>query len=104
MAEESSSYLLVISATLGAIVVLNITLNIAKKGFKRDAVKHSFTNPFVALSSLLSNKDSVLNRDGVEGSIEGYENLFDGKHTYYACIVSYRTVSYRTVLSIYLLP
>ena len=78
MSDDLKSMLPIVGATVGAVVGLNITLNIAKGGFKRDAVKHSFTNPFVALSSLLSNKDSVLKRDGVKDSIEGYENLFDG--------------------------
>lgn len=68
----------IVGGTLGAIVGLNITLSVAKNGFKRDAVKHSFSNPFIALSSLLSNKDSVLKREGVDASIKGYENLFDG--------------------------
>lgn len=78
MAEELQEYLPVIGATVGVIVGLNITLSIAKGGFKRDAVKSSFSNPLIALSSLLSNKDSVLESGGVQESIDGYENLFDG--------------------------
>ena len=77
-AEENQSLLTVVGGTVGAVFALNITLSIAKNGFKRDAVKHSFSNPFIALSSLLSNKDSVLEREGVDASIKGYENLFDG--------------------------
>lgn len=78
MSVDRQNLLPLIGGTIGGITALNISLSVAKYGFKRDAVKHSFTNPFVALSSLLSNKDSVLKRDGVDGSIKEYETLFDG--------------------------
>ncbi len=79
MIDDTSSALPLVCTAVAALIGLNIVFGIAKGGFKRDAVKHSFTNPFVALSSLLSNKDSVLEHGKVKDSIEGYENLFDGK-------------------------
>lgn len=78
MIDDISSALPILGTTFAAFVGINILFSVAKGGFKRDAVKHSFTNPFVALSSLLSNEDSVLEKEKVKESIEGYENLFNG--------------------------
>jgi hypothetical protein len=88
MLEEMQEYLPIVGLTVGSLVILKIAFSICKIGFKRDAIKCSFSsNPFIALSSLLSNKDSVLERGGVEESIDGYENLFDGKSTKNKCDV-----------------
>ena len=79
-AEEVHNLYYLVGGTIGAIVALKFTFNIVKNGFKRDTVKSSFTNPFVALSNLLSNEDSVLGRESVDSSIKGYEKLFDGMY------------------------
>mmetsp|Transcript_1766 Transcript_1766/g.2824 ORF Transcript_1766/g.2824 Transcript_1766/m.2824 type:complete len:404 (+) Transcript_1766:96-1307(+) len=71
---ENSGILVVgsLAALLGAHLVLSFIL----KSFKRDSYK-SFG--FVSdATSLLSNSDSVLGRDGVKESIAGYERLFSG--------------------------
>ena len=45
--------------------------------------------------SILSNGDSVLNRAGVKGSIEGYERLFDGARQSVGSISSKESVALR---------
>lgn len=71
---ENSGILIVgsLAALLGAHIVLSFIL----KSFKRDGYQ-SFDSVGDA-TSLLSNSDSVLGRDGVKESIEGYEGLFSG--------------------------
>lgn len=61
----------------GAVVTIAIVLKVFQSGFKR-SVHTSFSNVLVGVTSILSNKDSVLKRDGVDDSIKGYENLFSG--------------------------
>jgi len=63
--------------TVVAVIVINITLRLSRSGFKR-SVHTSFSNVLVGATSILSNSDSVLKRDGVDQSIKGYENLFSG--------------------------
>jgi len=62
---------------IAAVVVINVTLRVFQSGFKR-SVHTSFSNVVVGVTSILSNKDSVLKRDGVDNSIAGYEKLFSG--------------------------
>ena len=53
-----------------------------RKGLDRDAsggTGASFDGQLAAGVNMLSNKDSVLKRDGVEGSIDAYAALFEGK-------------------------
>lgn len=68
-------------ATVSAAILFFKISKGSKFGFQRNAVKHSFSNPLVGSVSILSNDDSVLGRDSVEGSIKGYEKLFrNGAH------------------------
>ena len=67
-----------VMGTVAAVIAINIAIRKLSGGFKRDAVNNSFGNAIVGSVSILSNKDSVLSRDGVKDSIEGYENLFTG--------------------------
>ncbi len=69
----------IIATAVAAIVITNVLFKRASKSFERDCVTNStFSNPIIGSVSLLSNDDSVLDRDGVKGSIEGYEKLYDG--------------------------
>jgi len=61
-----------------SVVVINVTLRVFQGTFKRSAFGESFSGVLTGSTSLLSNKDSVLKRDGVDNSIKGYENLFSG--------------------------
>lgn len=71
---ENSGLLVV--GTLSALIGAHLVLSFILRSFKRDGYK-SFG--FVGdAASLLSNSDSVLGRDGVKDSIEGYEGLFSG--------------------------
>ena len=67
---------------LSTVAFVSITTFIIKKisgeGFTRDKVANSFADILVGGVSILSNKDSILARDKVKGSIEGYERLFTG--------------------------
>lgn len=61
-----------------SVVIINVTLRVFQGTFKRSAFGESFAGVLTGSTSLLSNKDSVLKRDGVDNSIKGYENLFSG--------------------------
>lgn len=65
------------AGTLASIVTVNVLLRYTKS-FKRDAVNSTFNDTLTATTSILSNKDSVLQRGEVKSSIEEYEGLFDG--------------------------
>lgn len=71
----SLPFVAIVSAS--AVIIINLLLRVFQSGFKR-SVHTSFSNVLVGVTSILSNKDSVLNRDGVDDSIKGYENLFAG--------------------------
>jgi len=58
--------------TVAAVGVISVS-----RSFKRD-VSGSFAGTLVGSISLLSNKDSVLQRDQVKNSMDGYDNLFAG--------------------------
>ena len=60
-----------------SIVSLNLIFTISKT-FKRDSVGNSFGNVVTGSVSLLQNKDSVLKREEVKDSMDGYDNLFAG--------------------------
>ena len=60
-----------------SIVSLNIIFSLSKS-FKRDSVGNSFGNVVTGSVSLLQNKDSVLKREEVKDSMDGYDNLFAG--------------------------
>ena len=59
-------------------ILLNIAFRMKRTSFKRNATSSSFEDTISGSLSLLSNKDSVLSREGVKQSIEGYERLFAG--------------------------
>mmetsp|Transcript_11192 Transcript_11192/g.21325 ORF Transcript_11192/g.21325 Transcript_11192/m.21325 type:complete len:402 (-) Transcript_11192:93-1298(-) len=60
-----------------SIVSLNLIFALFKS-FKRDGVGNSFGNVVTGSVSLLQNKDSVLKREEVKDSMDGYDNLFAG--------------------------
>lgn len=73
---ESSTATLVAGAAI-SIVSLNLIFSLSKS-FKRDSVGNSFGNVVTGSVSLLQNKDSVLKREEVKDSMDGYDNLFAG--------------------------
>jgi hypothetical protein len=80
MSNERTEQLSVSAVAVGTavIVTLNVALRLSRIYFKRNASGNSFGNVIIGGLSLLSNKDSVLERDGVKDSIQGYEKLFSG--------------------------
>ena len=76
--EEFLSTAAIGASAVASIFIINVIFKKLAGGFQRDAVKNSFADPIVGSMSLLNNDDSVLTRDGVQGSIEGYEQLFTG--------------------------
>eukprot|EP00522_Entomoneis_paludosa_P004377 CAMPEP_0172471224 /NCGR_PEP_ID=MMETSP1065-20121228/67709_1 /TAXON_ID=265537 /ORGANISM="Amphiprora paludosa, Strain CCMP125" /LENGTH=400 /DNA_ID=CAMNT_0013229319 /DNA_START=80 /DNA_END=1282 /DNA_ORIENTATION=+ len=64
---------------LGVVLVLciNVVFRLAQS-FKRDGVGNSFGNIITGSVNLLSNSDSVLKREEVKDSMDGYDKLFDG--------------------------
>lgn len=80
MSDEPRVQLSMPAVAVGAAVIisLNVALRFSRMYFKRDASGNSFGNVIIGSFSLLSNKDSVLDRDGVKDSIQGYESLFSG--------------------------
>ena len=60
-----------------SIVSLNIIFALFKS-FKRDSIGNSFGNVVTGSVSLLQNRDSVLKREEVKDSMDGYDNLFAG--------------------------
>jgi len=66
---------------LSTVAFVTITSYVVKKmsgDVKRAKGSDSFGHTITGGANLLSNRDSVLSRDGVKGSIEGYEKLFNG--------------------------
>jgi sterol 24-C-methyltransferase len=71
----------VMIVTMGAVTALTIFLNYffrRNQKFKRNAQGNTFGSTISGSMALLSNKDSVLSRENVMDSIEGYEKLFSG--------------------------
>jgi ribonuclease HIII len=62
---------------VASIISVNVIVR-AAKSFRRDAKGNSFGNIITGSVSLLSNKDSVLKREQVSESMDGYDKLFDG--------------------------
>mmetsp|Transcript_24644 Transcript_24644/g.44598 ORF Transcript_24644/g.44598 Transcript_24644/m.44598 type:complete len:400 (-) Transcript_24644:289-1488(-) len=77
MADDASTMPLLLG-TAASFVVINLVLRRRTGSFKRDACNNSFAGTLTGSFNLLANKDSVLSRDGVKSSIEGYERLFAG--------------------------
>jgi hypothetical protein len=61
------------------IVAFGVVTKLARS-FKRDS-SNTFSNAVTGSVSILSNKDSVLKRDQVQKSMDGYDNLFAGART-----------------------
>jgi hypothetical protein len=66
-----------VAGTLFSIVSLNVVVYLARS-FKRDGFKNSFGNIITGSVSILSNKDSVLKREHVRHSMDGYDHLYKG--------------------------
>jgi sterol 24-C-methyltransferase len=66
-----------VAAAVVSIVSLNVVFSLAKS-FQRDSVGNSFGNVVTGSVSLLQNKDSVLKREEVKDSMDGYDELFAG--------------------------
>lgn len=64
-------------AAASAVVALS-TFVYYSRNFKRDAYAGPFSNLITGLTSMLNNKDSVLDRAGVKESMDGYDDLFEG--------------------------
>lgn len=97
-----SSILYVLTTTVVTMISINIVFKSFQSLFKRD-VHTSFSNLAIAFASMLSNKDSVLKRDGVKASIDGYEKLFSGARksvgtTSNEGSISHRQSEYKTMV------
>ena len=66
-----------VAGAVVSIVSLNVIFSLSKS-FKRDSVGNSFGNVVTGSVSLLQNKDSVLKREEVKDSMDGYDELFAG--------------------------
>ncbi|KAL7535650.1 hypothetical protein ACHAXR_006642 [Thalassiosira sp. AJA248-18] len=75
-ATNSHPGLFLIFGTLSALIIVHLLFT-RLFSFNRDVHKKSF-NTVSDVTSLLSNPDSVLSREEVQGSIAGYEKLFHG--------------------------
>jgi len=93
---------------LSTVAFISITTFVIKKisgeGFRRDKVANSFADILVGGVSILSNKDSILARDKVKGSIEGYERLFTGARKKVGsvseeCSIKERAKEYKTMVN-----
>jgi hypothetical protein len=90
-------YCTVCLAATAAVSILAINFIVKKLSgsFERNAVDNSFSNPLIGSVSLLSNNDSVLSREGVKDSIEGYEKLFSGARKEIGATTSKESVNLR---------
>lgn len=90
-------YCTVCLAATAAVSILAINFIVKKLSgsFERNAVENSFSNPIIGSVSLLSNNDSVLSREGVKDSIEGYEKLFSGARKEIGATTSKESVNLR---------
>lgn len=67
----------IVAGTLVGVVSVNLVVRLAK-AFKRDATGGSFSDIVTGSISILSNKDTVLKREQVAQSMDGYDQLFNG--------------------------
>lgn len=77
-----------------SVVAINVSLRQFKYSFKRSG-KSPFSNSIMSCTAILSNKDSILTRDGVDQSIKGYENLFSGARKEVGTITNDKSVKKR---------
>eukprot|EP00560_Eucampia_antarctica_P010050 CAMPEP_0197831298 /NCGR_PEP_ID=MMETSP1437-20131217/9125_1 /TAXON_ID=49252 ORGANISM="Eucampia antarctica, Strain CCMP1452" /NCGR_SAMPLE_ID=MMETSP1437 /ASSEMBLY_ACC=CAM_ASM_001096 /LENGTH=405 /DNA_ID=CAMNT_0043434155 /DNA_START=59 /DNA_END=1276 /DNA_ORIENTATION=- len=75
---EGIPFPLILSTVAFVSVSTIVITKISGGKFNRDAVALSFNNILTGGVSILSNRDSVLSREKVKGSIDGYERLFSG--------------------------
>lgn len=94
MEEPYCTFCLAATAVV-SIAAINYIFKKIAGGFERDAVKNSFSNPIIGSVSLLSNDDSVLAREGVKDSIEGYEKLFSGARKQVGTTTSQESINMR---------
>ena len=100
-----SSTLALLLGTVPALFAVHLlfTRIFNRTSFKRDAHNETFGKVSGA-AALLSNPDSVLERDQVEKSIEGYETLFSGArekvgHTSTEDSIQHRANEYKTLVN-----
>lgn len=85
-------------ALLVGVSVLTIVMNVLFRRRRADANDNRaavFKDTVRGSLSILSNENSVLDREGVKGSIEGYERLFDGARQSVGSISSKESVALR---------
>jgi sterol 24-C-methyltransferase len=74
---DGASTTSLVAGAVVSIVSLNVLFRLGKS-FKRDSVGNSFGNVVTGSFSILSNRDSVLKREEVKESMDGYDDLFAG--------------------------
>lgn len=85
-------------AVLVIVSVITIFMNVVFRRRRADANHNRaliFKDTVRGSLSILSNENSVLDREGVKGSIEGYERLFDGARQSVGSISSKESVALR---------
>ena len=72
-----------VGGTIGLIVLLNLTFRYYSSSslFQRDGVGNSFGGSITGSVSLLSNPDSMIQRENVKDEMENYDNMFLGART-----------------------
>jgi len=88
-------------STVAVLVVVTLTTIVMNVVFRRRRADANHNRALVFKDtvrgslSILSNENSILDREGVKGSIEGYERLFDGARQSVGCISSKESVALR---------
>ena len=90
-----------LAGALATIVLANVIFRV--RAFKRDG-SESFSDTVTGSVSILSNKDSVLQRDGVQKSMSQYDDLFKGARTNVGSLhqedsIKKREKEYKTMVS-----
>ncbi len=85
-------------AVLVVVSLITIVMNVVFRRRRADANHNRaliFKDTVRGSLSILSNENSVLDREGVKGSIEGYERLFNGARQSVGSISSKESVALR---------
>lgn len=85
-------------AVLVVVSLITIVMNVVLRRRRADANHNRaliFKDTVRGSLSILSNENSVLDREGVKGSIEGYERLFNGARQSVGSISSKESVALR---------
>lgn len=93
MEEDSASQLFVIAAAIASILMFNVVVK--SRQSKDCEAKDPFASTISGSTTLLSNDESVLSREEVEGSIKGYENLFSGSRKKVGTISNEQSITHR---------